>query len=137
MGAITVIKEWSANCMLCSMFILYIPILHCSFHVHCADRVSLRYGEWIRDHKETLVSPGRKFELGFFANGQNVSLFCFSFSFFSSVSSVCKTRPRQLPRKSKMTFMACSTASFNEVSYRIWAGLQWRHAPNIVDRHII
>ncbi|KAK7824320.1 g-type lectin s-receptor-like serine/threonine-protein kinase [Quercus suber] len=27
MGAITVIKGWSANCMLCSMFILYIPVL--------------------------------------------------------------------------------------------------------------
>ena len=67
MGAITVIKGWSANCMLCSMFILYIPVLLCSFHVYCADRVSLRYGEWIRDHEETLVSPGRKFELGFFS----------------------------------------------------------------------
>ncbi|XP_030928795.1 G-type lectin S-receptor-like serine/threonine-protein kinase At4g03230 isoform X2 [Quercus lobata] len=66
MGAITVIKGWSANCMLCSMFILYIPVLLCSFHVYCADRVSLRYGEWIRDYEETLVSPGRKFELGFF-----------------------------------------------------------------------
>ena len=67
MGAITVIKGWSANCMLCSMFILYIPVLLCSFHVYCADRVSLRYGEWIKDHEETLVSPGRKFELGFFS----------------------------------------------------------------------
>ena len=67
MGAITVIKGWSANCMLCSMFILYIPVLLCSFHVYCADRVSLRYGESIRDHGETLVSPGRKFELGFFS----------------------------------------------------------------------
>ena len=66
MGAITVIKGWSANCMLCSMFILYIPVLLCSFHVYCADRVSLRHGEWIRDYEETLVSPGRKFELGFF-----------------------------------------------------------------------
>ncbi|XP_023900533.1 G-type lectin S-receptor-like serine/threonine-protein kinase At4g03230 isoform X1 [Quercus suber] len=67
MGAITVIKGWSANCMLCSMFILYIPVLLCSFHVYCADRVSLRYGERIKDHEETLVSPGRKFELGFFS----------------------------------------------------------------------
>ena len=67
MGAITVIKGWSANCMLCSMFILYIPVLLCSFHVYCADRVSLGYGEWIKDHEETLVSPGRKFELGFFS----------------------------------------------------------------------
>ncbi|XP_065621553.1 G-type lectin S-receptor-like serine/threonine-protein kinase At4g03230 isoform X2 [Quercus suber] len=67
MGAITVIKGWSANCMLCSMFILYIPVLLCSFHVYCADRVSLRYGEQIKDHEETLVSPGRKFELGFFS----------------------------------------------------------------------
>nr|POE94090.1 wall-associated receptor kinase-like 15 [Quercus suber] len=49
------------------MFILYIPVLLCSFHVYCADRVSLRYGEWIKDHEETLVSPGRKFELGFFS----------------------------------------------------------------------
>ena len=67
MGAITVIKGWSANCMLCSMFILYIPVLLCSFHVYCADRVSLRYGQWIRGHAETLISPGRKFELGFFS----------------------------------------------------------------------
>lgn len=67
MGAITVIKGWSVNCMLCSMFILYIPVLLCSFHVYCADRVSLRYGERIKDHEETLVSPGRKFELGFFS----------------------------------------------------------------------
>ena len=67
MGAITVIKGWSANCMLCSMFIFYIPVLLCSSHVYCADRVSLRYGEWIKDHEETLVSPGRKFELGFFS----------------------------------------------------------------------
>ena len=67
MGAITVIEGWSANCMLCSMFILYIPVLLCSFHVYCADRVSLGHGEWIRDNEETLVSPGRKFELGFFS----------------------------------------------------------------------
>ncbi|XP_030929143.1 G-type lectin S-receptor-like serine/threonine-protein kinase At4g03230 [Quercus lobata] len=67
MGAITVIKGWSANCMLCSMFILYIPVLMCSFHVYCADIVSLRYDECIRDGGETLVSPGRKFELGFFS----------------------------------------------------------------------
>ncbi|KAK4577413.1 hypothetical protein RGQ29_027778 [Quercus rubra] len=67
MGATTVFKGWSANCMLCSMFILYIPVLLCSFHVYCADRVSLRHGEWIRDYEETLVSPGRKFELGFFS----------------------------------------------------------------------
>ena len=67
MGAITVVKGWSANCTLCSMFILYIPVLLCSFHVYCAARVSLRYGEWIRDHEETLVSPRRKFELGFFS----------------------------------------------------------------------
>ena len=40
-------------------------------------------------------------------------------------------------RKSKMTLVACSTASFNEVSYRMWAGLQWCHAPNIVNQHII
>uniref|UniRef100_A0A7N2MCL6 non-specific serine/threonine protein kinase n=1 Tax=Quercus lobata TaxID=97700 RepID=A0A7N2MCL6_QUELO len=66
-GAITVIKGWSSNCMLCSMFILYIPVLLCSSHVYCADRVSLRYVEWIKDHEETLVSPGRKFELGFFS----------------------------------------------------------------------
>ncbi|KAL4639388.1 hypothetical protein ACB092_03G213900 [Castanea dentata] len=67
MGATTVIKGWSANCMLCSMFILYLPVLLCSFHVYCADRVSLRYDQSIRDHAETLVSPGRKFELGFFS----------------------------------------------------------------------
>ena len=67
MGAITVIKGWSANCILCSMFILYIPVLLCSFHVYCADRVSLRYDGCIRDHEETLVSPGGKFELGFFS----------------------------------------------------------------------
>ena len=68
MGAIAVIKGWSANCMLCSMFILYTPVLLCSFHVYCANhRVSLRYGECIKDHEETLVSPGRKFELGFFS----------------------------------------------------------------------
>ncbi|XP_050248116.1 G-type lectin S-receptor-like serine/threonine-protein kinase At4g03230 isoform X6 [Quercus robur] len=66
MGAITVIKGWSANGMLYSTFILYIPVLLCSFHVYCADRVSLRHGEWIRDNEETLVSRGRKFELGFF-----------------------------------------------------------------------
>ena len=66
MGAITVFEGWSANCMLRYMFILYIPVLLCSFHVYCADRVSLRHGEWIRDNEETLVSPGRKFELGFF-----------------------------------------------------------------------
>ena len=40
-------------------------------------------------------------------------------------------------RKSKLTFVACSIASFNEVSCRVWAGLQWCHAPNIVNRHII
>ena len=40
-------------------------------------------------------------------------------------------------RKSKMTFMACSIASFNEVSCKMWAGLQWCHAPNIVNRHRI
>ena len=50
--------------------LFHVHLLHtstlCSFHVYCADRVSLRYGEWISDHAETLVSPGRKFELGFF-----------------------------------------------------------------------
>ena len=40
-------------------------------------------------------------------------------------------------RKSKMTFVACSIASFNEVSCKMWAGLQWCHAPNIVNRHRI
>uniref|UniRef100_A0A7N2MA81 Non-specific serine/threonine protein kinase n=1 Tax=Quercus lobata TaxID=97700 RepID=A0A7N2MA81_QUELO len=61
MGAITVIKGWSANCMLCSMFILYIPVLLCSFHVYCADRVSLssgykRYvGIWYKWDKQTVV----------------------------------------------------------------------------------
>ena len=40
-------------------------------------------------------------------------------------------------RKNKMTFVACSIASFNEVSYKMWAGLQWCHAPNIVNRHRI
>ena len=65
---------------------------------------------------------------------KNISLFCFSFSFFSSV---CKIHPRHLPRKSRMIFVACSTASFNEVSYRMWARLQSCHAPNIVNRHII
>ena len=45
---------------------IWLNSLH-SFHVYCADRVSLRYGEWIKDHEETLVSPGRKFELGFFS----------------------------------------------------------------------
>ena len=40
-------------------------------------------------------------------------------------------------RKRKMTFVACSLASFNMVSSRMWAGLQWCHAPNIVNRHII
>ena len=66
MGAITVFEGWSANCMLRYMFILYIPVLLFSFHVYCTDRVSLRHGELIRDNEETLVSPGRKFELGFF-----------------------------------------------------------------------
>ncbi|KAM3745120.1 hypothetical protein ACB098_06G101900 [Castanea mollissima] len=56
----------SANCMLTSMFILYIQVLLCSFHVYCADRISLRYGELIRDN-ETLVSPGGEFEFGFFS----------------------------------------------------------------------
>ena len=27
----------------------------------------MRYGQWIRDHAETLISTGRKFELGFFS----------------------------------------------------------------------
>ena len=65
-GTITIIKGISTNCMLTSMFILYIPVLLCSFHVYCADRISLRYGELIRDN-ETLVSPGGEFEFGFFS----------------------------------------------------------------------
>ncbi|XP_030930943.1 G-type lectin S-receptor-like serine/threonine-protein kinase At4g03230 [Quercus lobata] len=65
-GTIAIIKGMSTNCMLTSMFILYIPVLLCSFHVYCADRISLRYGELIRDN-ETLVSPGGEFEFGFFS----------------------------------------------------------------------
>ena len=65
-GTITIIKGMSTNCMLTSIFILYIPVLLCSFHVYCADRISLRYGELIRDN-ETLVSPGGEFEFGFFS----------------------------------------------------------------------
>ena len=63
-GTITIIKGMSTNCMLSSMFILYIPVLLCSFLVYCADRISLRYGELIRDN-ETLVSPEGEFEFGF------------------------------------------------------------------------
>ena len=40
-------------------------------------------------------------------------------------------------RKSKLTFVACSIASFNEVSCRMWAGLQWCHAPDTVNQHKI
>jgi hypothetical protein len=65
LGAITIIKGWSTNCMLSSMFILYIPLL-CSFPVYCAARDTLKYGERIEDNEETLVSAGGKFELGFF-----------------------------------------------------------------------
>ena len=64
----------------------------------------------------------------------NISQFCFSFSFFSKV---CKTRPSRLPKKKKDDFLACSLASFNVVSSRMWAGLIWCHAPNIVNWHII
>ena len=64
----------------------------------------------------------------------NISQFCFSFSF-----SLKCIRHAQVAfqRKRKMTFVACSLASFNLVSSRMWAGLQWCHAPNIVNRHII
>ncbi|KAM4093281.1 hypothetical protein ACB094_06G103500 [Castanea mollissima] len=65
-GTIAIIKGMSTNCMLTSMFILYIQVLLCSFHVYCADRISLRYGELIRDN-ETLVSQGGEFEVGFFS----------------------------------------------------------------------
>ena len=65
LGAITIIKGWSTNCMLSSMFILYIPLLR-SFPVYCAARDTLKYGEWIEDNEETLVSAGGKFDLGFF-----------------------------------------------------------------------
>ena len=65
-GTITIIKGMSTSCVLTSMFILYLPVLLCSFHVYCADRISLRYGALIRDN-ETLVSPGGEFEFGFFS----------------------------------------------------------------------
>uniref|UniRef100_A0A2N9H967 Protein kinase domain-containing protein n=1 Tax=Fagus sylvatica TaxID=28930 RepID=A0A2N9H967_FAGSY len=59
-------KGWSANCM----FIFYIPLL-CSFHVYCAAKHSLKFGESIKDNGETLVSAGGEFELGFFTpNGR-------------------------------------------------------------------
>ncbi|XP_030942485.1 G-type lectin S-receptor-like serine/threonine-protein kinase At4g03230 [Quercus lobata] len=61
------IKGWSANCVLsASIFILYVLLL-CSFHVYSTARNSLRHGQWINDNEETLVSAGRKFELGFFS----------------------------------------------------------------------
>uniref|UniRef100_A0A2N9GID3 Apple domain-containing protein n=1 Tax=Fagus sylvatica TaxID=28930 RepID=A0A2N9GID3_FAGSY len=67
LGAITILKGWSANCML----IFYIPLL-CSFHVYCTAKDSLQYGEWIKDNGETLVSAGGEFELGFFTpNGSS------------------------------------------------------------------
>ena len=64
-------KGWSANCMLSSMFIFYIPLL-CSFHVYCAAKHSLKFGELITDNGETLVSAGGEFEVGFFTpNGSS------------------------------------------------------------------
>uniref|UniRef100_A0A7N2MA90 Uncharacterized protein n=1 Tax=Quercus lobata TaxID=97700 RepID=A0A7N2MA90_QUELO len=38
----------------------------CSSHVFCSARDILKHGEWITDNDSTLVSPGGKFELGFF-----------------------------------------------------------------------
>ena len=68
---VTIMKGWSANCMLSSMFIFYIPLL-CSFHVYCAAKHSLKFGELITDNGETLVSAGGEFELGFFTpNGSS------------------------------------------------------------------
>ena len=56
----------SANCMLSSTLILYMPLL-CSFYVYCEARDSLKQGEWISDNGETLVSAGGIFEFGFFS----------------------------------------------------------------------
>ena len=59
-------RRWSANCMLSSVLILYMPLL-CSFYAYCEARDTLRQGEWISDNGETLVSAGGMFEFGFFS----------------------------------------------------------------------
>ena len=59
-------RRWSANCMLSSILILYMPLL-CSFYAYCEARDTLRQGEWISDNGETLVSAGGMFEFGFFS----------------------------------------------------------------------
>ena len=48
-----------------SVSFLYVIFL-CSSHVFCSARDILKHGEWITDNDSTLVSPGGKFELGFF-----------------------------------------------------------------------
>ena len=50
------------------MLVFYIPLL-CTFHVYCAAKDSLKFGESIKDNGETLVSAGGEFELGFFSPG--------------------------------------------------------------------
>ena len=51
-----------------------------------------------------------------------LQLFLFLFS-VEDTPKRAKTPSKKI-RKSKMTFVACSTTSCNEVSYRMWAGLQ-------------
>ena len=55
----------SANPFPSSISFLYVIFL-CSSHVFCSARDILKHGEWITDNDSTLVSPGGKFELGFF-----------------------------------------------------------------------
>lgn len=55
----------SANPFPSPISFLYVIFL-CSSHVFCSARDILMHGEWIIDNDSTLVSPGGKFELGFF-----------------------------------------------------------------------
>nr|XP_023913706.1 G-type lectin S-receptor-like serine/threonine-protein kinase At4g03230 [Quercus suber] len=55
----------SANPFPSSISFLYVIFL-CSSHVFCSARDILKHGEWITGNDSTLVSPGGKFELGFF-----------------------------------------------------------------------
>ncbi|KAL4620255.1 hypothetical protein ACB092_06G140000 [Castanea dentata] len=55
----------SANPFPSSISFLYVIFL-CSSHVFCSARDILMHGEWVIDNDSTLVSPGGKFELGFF-----------------------------------------------------------------------
>nr|XP_023901411.1 G-type lectin S-receptor-like serine/threonine-protein kinase At4g03230 [Quercus suber] len=60
----------SVNPFPSSISFLYVIFL-CSSHVFCSARDILKHGEWIIDNDSTLVSPGGKFELGFFTPMEN------------------------------------------------------------------